>query len=448
VDPHKALEMLLDAAQAAYFAGALAMMTEAGRRVSTLAFVESEPEASLVDVLVGVTAMLEAKNAQPRVPLREAVDRLAQTTEPRWLTWAGVAAALIGDQAGDDAFRRRAEVIGRRSMAVGNLAIVLARTAWAELMNYGRVVSASSHAEEGLRLAVESGLTNAACFHRSLLSWVAAVRGEERTCVALADLVSDTATKRGLAVDYTTANWAVGLLHLGLGQWHAAAARLDGLWQAPPGTSHPYLAMRTLPDLVEAAVRAGHLDLAESAAARFAEYASATGPDSVAALTARCRAVLTNAPDAREELLSEALILHDRAPRPFDRARTLLLLGEHLRRERRRQEARMPLRTALDTFEQLGASPWSERARRELRATGQTVRRRDAASTTELTVQERQVARIVATGATNKEAAALLFLSPRTVEYHLRSLFSKLGISSRTELARLRLEETSSERPG
>ena len=108
----------------------------------------------------------------------------------------------------------------------------------------------------------------------------------------------------------------------------------------------------------------------------------------------------------------------------------------------------MPLRTALDTFEQLGASPWSERARRELRATGQTVRRRDAASTTELTVQERQVARIVATGATNKEAAALLFLSPRTVEYHLRSLFSKLGISSRTELARLRLEETSSERPG
>jgi DNA-binding CsgD family transcriptional regulator len=162
----------------------------------------------------------------------------------------------------------------------------------------------------------------------------------------------------------------------------------------------------------------------------------------------RCRALVTHPPEAKQRLLSEALAFHNRDPRPFDRARTLLLTGEHLRRRRRRAEARVPLRTALDAFEQLGAFPWSERARRELRATGQTVRRRDDASLTELTLQERRVAGLVAEGATNREVAAQLFLSPHTVEYHLRNVFTKLGISSRAELFRLRLEEASSSRTG
>jgi DNA-binding CsgD family transcriptional regulator len=146
-------------------------------------------------------------------------------------------------------------------------------------------------------------------------------------------------------------------------------------------------------------------------------------------------------PEGREKLLSEALVFHDRDPRPLARARTQLLLGEHLRRERRRKEARVPLHAALIAFDQLGASPWAERTRRELRATGQTVGRRDEGSRLELTLQERQVAEIVAAGATNREAAAELFLSPRTVEYHLRNVFSKLGISSRAELARVHLDE-------
>ena len=119
------------------------------------------------------------------------------------------------------------------------------------------------------------------------------------------------------------------------------------------------------------------------------------------------------------------------------RARTQLLYGEHLRRERRRVDARDALRSALDSFEALGAASWADRARAELRATGETARRRDPSTLDQLTEQELQVVRTVSQGATNREAAAQLFISPRTVDHHLRSVFRKLGIRSRAELVRL-----------
>jgi DNA-binding CsgD family transcriptional regulator len=206
------------------------------------------------------------------------------------------------------------------------------------------------------------------------------------------------------------------------------------------------VALLALPDLVEAALRAGSLETAASAADRFASYAREGVSASDLAVSARCRA-LTAKPGEAENILSDALVFHDRDPRPFQRARTLLILGEHLRRERRRKEARTPLRAALVTFEQLGAWPWVQRALRELRSTGETVRQRDRTAAADLTPRERQVVGLVAEGATNREVAAQLFLSPRTVEYHLRSVFSKLGISSRAELVRLNLEDTTSNPP-
>jgi DNA-binding CsgD family transcriptional regulator len=124
---------------------------------------------------------------------------------------------------------------------------------------------------------------------------------------------------------------------------------------------------------------------------------------------------------------------------PFDLARIHLLYGEHLRRERRRTDSRVQFRAALDGFERFGAEPWAERARAELRASGETARRRDPSTTAQLTPQELQIARFVAEGLSNKEVAAQLFLSPRTIDSHLRNVFSKLAISSRTQLARLPL---------
>ena len=434
-DPRKALQMLFDAAYCGNYAGDVSVMLEAGRRASKLPIRESEPEAPLIDLLAGVVEMLEASGTGFRARLLQSLDRLADTTDTRWLFWAAAAAAGIGDQARDDALLRRAEAIARSSMAVGTVAMVLERIAWSDMMQ-GQVATASIHSEEGLQLATETRLTNSVCFHRAILAWVAAVRGDQETCISLAEQASETATRHGLAPHNSIAHWAVGLLHLGLGQWEAAATRLEAVSSAAPGTGHPYVALRALPDLVEAAVRADRPDVAESAATRFAGYAQQGALDWQLALAARCRALITRPSEAKEQLLSEALTFHDRDRRPFNKARTLLLLGEHLRRERRRVEARAHLRSATETFQRLGAAPWEQRARAELRATGESARKREPSTLTQLTSQQLHVVRLVAEGATNKEVAAQLFLSPRTVDHHLRNVFAKLGISSRAELIR------------
>ena len=154
---------------------------------------------------------------------------------------------------------------------------------------------------------------------------------------------------------------------------------------------------------------------------------------------ARCRGLLA-AGDAAERHFLEALRLHGESARPFDRARTELVFGEYLRRDGRRTDARAHLRTALDGFERLGAGAWAERARDELRASGETARKRSPSALDQLTPQEVQITRLVAEGATNKEVAARLFLSPRTIDYHLRKIFTKLGITSRAELIRSSVE--------
>lgn len=434
-NPRKALQMLFDMAMCANYAGDLTLMREAGRRASTLPIESSEPEGALVRLIADVAVLLQANDAAVRARLLQALDRLAGSADPRWLIWAGAAAVLTGSEARHQALHRRAEAIARQTTAMGSLAMVLQRIAWTEL-TYGRVAGASIRAEEGLQLAMEAGLTNWVCFHRAILAWVAAVRGDQERCIPLAEQASATATEHGLAPQASVAAWAVGLLHLGLGQWEAAATRLEAVTSPAPGTGHPFVALQALPDLVEAAVRAGRPEVAEAAATRFAGYAADGAPAWQRALVARCHALITRPAEAREQLLSEALALHDRE-RPFSRARTLLLLGEHLRRERRRVEARAQLRAATEVFERLGAAPWEARARAELRATGESARKREPNTLTQLTPQQLQIVRLVAEGATNKEVAAQLFLSPRTVDHHLRNVFAKLGISSRAELIRL-----------
>jgi DNA-binding CsgD family transcriptional regulator len=218
-----------------------------------------------------------------------------------------------------------------------------------------------------------------------------------------------------------------------------ALARLETL-AAGSETGHQIIALLSVPDLVEAAVRANQTQRAQTALAGFEQWASHTTPPWALALVPRCRGLLS-AGAAADRHFAEALRLHSPSSRPFDRARTELLYGQALRRARRRAEAREHLRAALTTFEQLGAAPWAERARTELRVSGETPRQRDPSALDQLTPQELQVVRFVGEGATNREVAAQLFLSPRTIDYHLRQIFTKLGISSRAELIRLRADE-------
>jgi DNA-binding CsgD family transcriptional regulator len=201
----------------------------------------------------------------------------------------------------------------------------------------------------------------------------------------------------------------------------------------------PFLRVISAWDRIEAAVHADSLDVARRNVDLFAEWSAGTTPVWATPVLADCRALVA-APDAAEHHFEEAIEALD-VVRPLDRARIQLHYGEHLRRERRRIDARVHLRDAVEGFERLGAAPWAQRAGRELRATGETARKRDVSTLAELTPQELQVARLVGEGATNKAVAAQLYVSPKTVEYHLRKVFAKLGIASRTELIRLDLGE-------
>ena len=230
---------------------------------------------------------------------------------------------------------------------------------------------------------------------------------------------------------------AAGLLELGLGRSEEAIGYLDRVARRvrDHGLVEPTV-IQWGPDLIEAYVRAGRRDDAEAALTSFEPEAEASGSLWAAAAVARCRGLVA-ADDEFEAEFARAFELHDRLPSPFEKGRTELCLGERLRRARRRSEARVHLRSALERFDRLGASPWAERARSELRASGETLRRQEAGTAEELTPQELQVAMLVAGGATNREAGAALFLSPKTIEAHLGRIYKKLRVRSRTELAAL-----------
>lgn len=189
-----------------------------------------------------------------------------------------------------------------------------------------------------------------------------------------------------------------------------------------------------LADLVEALGRTGRRDDAQRALDSLAEDAERTGGAWANAAVERGRLLLAG--EDRIEAHAEAAIAwHDRVDMPFERARTMLVLGERLRRARRRADARRALDEALDTFDRIGADPWSARARTELRATGGRAAEHAASPVEELTPRELQVAALVAEGRTNREVGAALFLSPKTIEHHLLAIYRKLGLRSRTQLA-------------
>jgi DNA-binding CsgD family transcriptional regulator len=230
------------------------------------------------------------------------------------------------------------------------------------------------------------------------------------------------------------AEWALGQLELTLGRPGEAADRLLLVSAVERPGSTPLSGLWSIPDLIEAAARSGRLDETVDRFDRYADWVEHSPSAARLAVLARCRA-LAGKGDAREQF--ETALAPDATISPFLQARTELLYGEWLRRERQRREARRHLRRAADLFRQVGAPPWEERAEAELRATGETARRRDPSTLDQLTPQELQIAGLVAAGMTNREIAAQLYLSPRTIDYHLRKVFTKLGVTSRIELVRM-----------
>ena len=226
------------------------------------------------------------------------------------------------------------------------------------------------------------------------------------------------------------AAYFLGVLEISLGNYDSALGCLGAAYT----DDTPIVGTQALPDLVEAAVRAGRRDVAERALRRLADRATATGTPLALGLLARSRALLAAPAEAGPEY-EDALSLLARTRTAPQLARAHLLYGEWLRRQRRRREARDQLRTALETFEAMGFRCFAERTRVELGATGEHVRKREVGTAEELTPQEAQIAALVSRGHANREIAAQLFVTRNTVEYHLRKVFRKLGVSSRTQLA-------------
>jgi DNA-binding CsgD family transcriptional regulator len=434
VAPAKAIEMLIEAAQAASYAGDAAQIVEFGRRASALLEDDDPDERFTVDVIVGIGSLL-AGDAASGVPLlREALALAAGFQDPRRLVHAGACAGYLGDEATEHELYGRAAARAREMGAVAMVPYVLEFLARAEAVD-GRYAAAAAHASEGLGLAHETGQQNSVCHLHASLALIAALQGREDECRSHAADALELATARGLGYQAALADWALARLDLSLGQPEAALVRLAELAAAGPGEGHPFVKLVSTPELVEAAVHANVTATAQAALVEFERFARETAPPWTLALVARCRGLLS-AGSAAERHFKEALRLHGESARPFDRARTELIFGAFLRRDGRRQEARLHLRAALDAFERLDAAGWAERARAEVRASGETARERDPSTADRLTPQERQIVRFVAEGSTNKQVAAQLFLSPRTVDHHLRNVFLKLGISSRAELIR------------
>jgi DNA-binding CsgD family transcriptional regulator len=260
---------------------------------------------------------------------------------------------------------------------------------------------------------------------------LAAWQGREEQLTTLIETMMEDVVTRGEGIGVSTAQWATALLHNGLGQYERALAAAQELIE-PPGRLDATVSW-VLPELIEAAVRCGQPALGDAALEQLTAVTRAGGTDWARGLEARCRALLAD-PAAAEPLYREAVERLGRTRLRGERARAHLLYGEWLRREGRRKDARSQLRTAHAMLSDIGAEAFAERARRELVATGETVRKRRDETRDQLTAQELQIALLAHDGLSNPEIGARLFLSPRTVEWHLHKVFTKLGIRSRREL--------------
>jgi len=348
-------------------------------------------------------------------------------------------AGLIGQWTADfmPARDRFARVVAQRrtEASLTELAGSLPLLAIGDLCT-GHLQAANLATAEGLELLHQLGYEQDEISYLALQAWTASLEGNEATCRDC----SAAAIQRGLA---TGVGWAVGEAHLALGLLELglgnAREAIEHLEQTDPGPFPPTMMLAT-PELIDAALRLEEADRARLALERFEDWVPVSRTPLVAGLLARCRAIMASDAEQAELLFRHALRHHDLRMNPYERARTQLAFGERLRRDRRRIEARVQLRSALDAFEGLGCALWAARARDELRATGETARRRDPSTIDELTPQELRVARLVASGASNKDVAAQLFLSRRTVEYHLGKVYVKLGVSSRLELAQVPLD--------
>src|SRR4051794_4388722 len=438
-DPSRAIRLLTEAGEAASYAGDRNLLMTTGQQAADLLERVSGVSRLPALVLFGSGKVVSGEPEVGRSICREAIELGTRATEPRDLVWASIAAQYLGDETTQHGLAVRAASAARATGQVAMLPYALEFQGLSEL-SASRFEAARSTATEGLSLARELKQQNSVGRHLATLAWLDAAQGHEQDCRDRCGEILHIASARGLGLQAASAHWALGLLELTLGRPEEAYRRLSRLLTPGHGESHPGVALLATPDLVESAVRISRAETARTALVPFERFAGPAAPYWARALATRSSAVVNgDRPEVRDRF-EGALELHGCAHRPWDEARTELLYGEHLRRTRRRVDARPHLRRAAEEFKRLGALPWEVRAQAELRATGETRQGHDVGSKEELTPQEFQIVTLVTSGLSNRDVAAHLFLSPRTVEYHLGKVYSRLGVASRADLSQLRLD--------
>lgn len=438
-DPELAISLLAEAVEGSFCAGGAQLMAELARRAVALLTTGSSARARFLAYMAAGMAGVFAghQRGEGIEEVREAV-ALAEgdaqlrgdpelspwlTVGPLWLREAAAGARLL-EQA--QAARDRA------SLAL--LPGLLNRVARHQAANDSWARARVGY-DEAQRLARESGQRRELAAALAGVCWVEAREGRQQECRAHAGEALELCDSLGLRL-YET--WALrGLAELALAQGEMPAAR--ELYGRTRARLHELaiadVDLDPAPELVACMLRLGESG-AGALAEEFASAAQRKGQPWSLARARRAQALVAHEQSRAVELFQEALTLHEAAAENYETACTRLAYGARLRRARMRVAAREHLRLALESFERLGARPWAEAARSELAATGEHARRRDPSTLDELTSQELQIARLLVDGRTTREAAAALFLSPKTIEYHLRSVYRKLGVKSRPDLAR------------
>lgn len=431
LDPEFTLDSYAEALAGALVAAAMAPAAEATAvaRATLRARMPAAPRR--VDLLLRAVAALHLEPLSAAVPLVQRVVRLFDTDEltledaVQFMMLATFTVVSVWDDQGWDRLSRRHLELVRGAGAVGALHPALTLRVFVELFR-GDVATAAKLVEE-IR-AVDSAVDAALTPYGGI--GLAGFRGREAEAVPLLAAASAEALARGDDNGVWMTQWAQAVLYNGLGRYREALAVGRDATDRPAVVS--VAAWRQV-ELVEAAVRAGEPGIAAEAFARLSSVTEASGSNWALGVAARCEAQLHDGERA-EARYREAISRLGRTRIRTDLARARLLYGEWLRRVGRRVEARRQLRTAYDALTMMGLEAFAERARRELAATGEAVRKRTEDTRPQLTVQELHIARLAANGLSNPDIGTELFISPRTVEWHMRKVFTKLGITSRHQL--------------
>ena len=423
-----ARETYLTAWSAASLAGHLAgagdvfEVSRAARALSP----PGDPRRPVDMLLDGLTRLVTDGPAAAVPALRQAVNAFAagDVSREEGLRWGWIAATVLWDENAGRAIIERQVRLARDAGALEQLPTGLVALAMSDAWR-GDFTAAASLIAETDAAAEVTGSRIAPYTHMFLAS----LRGNQAELTSLIAVSNAKAAAEGQGVAATYAQWAAAILHNGLGGYAEAFAAA----RQASEHGHLYVSIWALPELIEAAVRTGDTQVAAGALEQLAERTQAGGTDFGLGVEARCRALLSDG-TAADDLYREAIGRLGRTPLQPELARARMLYGEWLRREGRRLDAREQLRTAYDMLAAIGMVAFAERARRELIATGEVVRKRSAEAATTLTAQEALIARLARDGRTNAEIGAQLYLSARTVEWHLRKVFAKFGIGSRREL--------------